>query len=63
MVIKNLIRRHKKDSTDFIEPDTLTERLRRARAMNARPSDIGITKYSPKSFSVTRYSGCMRYKI
>lgn len=52
MVIKNIVSNYKKDTLDLIERSTLTERLRRVRALNAKPSDIGITQYTWKTFSI-----------
>jgi len=57
MVIKNMIDNFKKDTTDFISPDTLIERFRRVRALNAKPSDIGITQYRRKTFVTMENSG------
>ena len=50
--LNNLFRNYKKNTADFVERTTLTERMRRARALNARPSDIGITQYTWKTFAV-----------
>ena len=60
MVIKSIIGNYKKDSNDLIERSTLIERLRRARALNIKPSDIGITQYTWKTFSIKESSGCIK---
>jgi len=51
MTIKQMVSNYKKNGNDFvfIRMDTLTERLRRMRALNSSPSDIGITQYTWKS--------------
>ena len=48
MITKSIISNHNKDTFDLVERDTLTERMRRARALNARLSDIGIAQYAPR---------------
>lgn len=54
MTIKNMISNYKKDGNDFIfiRMDTLIERLRRMRALNSTPANIGITQYTWKSCGI-----------
>ena len=52
-----MIDNFKKGTDDFISPDTLRETLRRVRALNAKPSDIGITQYRWKTFVTAEDSG------
>ena len=59
MVVKSVTSNYKKDTLEFLERDTLTERMRRVRALNAAPSSIGITQYTWKGFAI---SGCARRK-
>ncbi len=51
MTVKNFISNHKKKGNDFvfIRMDTLTERLRRMRALNSTPDNIGIVQYTWRS--------------
>lgn len=59
MTIKNKIGNFKKEDNDFvlIRMDTLTERLRRMRALNATASNIGITQYTWRSCAVNKRDG------
>ena len=52
MVIKSIISNYIRGSIDVVERNTLIERLRRARALNVNPSDIGITQYISKTFGI-----------
>lgn len=52
MIRRNITSTHIKYTSDLIERDTLTERMRRARALNASPSDIGIVQYTWRSFAM-----------
>jgi len=56
MITKNMISNYKKDTFDFLDRGTLIERIRRIRALNASPSDIGITQYSWKTFVIAKPS-------
>ncbi len=51
MTIKGMVGNVKNSKNDFvfIRMDTLIERLRRMRALNSRPSDIGLTQYTWRS--------------
>ncbi len=51
MTVKGMVSNVKNSKNDivFIRMDTLIERLRRMRALNSRPSDIGLTQYTWRS--------------
>ncbi|MFH1752985.1 MAG: hypothetical protein ABH875_02270 [Candidatus Omnitrophota bacterium] len=54
MTVKNMIINYKKKGNDFdfIRMDTLIERLRRMRALNSTPANIGLTQYTWKSCGI-----------
>ncbi len=51
MTLKNMVSNVQKSNDDFvfIRMDTLIERLKRMRALNSTPRNIGLTQYSWKS--------------
>ncbi|MEE8360363.1 MAG: hypothetical protein V3S04_05490 [Candidatus Omnitrophota bacterium] len=51
MTVKGMVSNVKNSKNDivFLRMDTLIERLRRMRALNSRPSDIGLTQYTWRS--------------
>jgi len=51
MTVKSMISNIKKNKDDFvfIRMDTLIERLRRMRALNSKPADIGLAQYTWRS--------------
>lgn len=56
MTLRNRISNYKKGDNDFvfIRMDTLIERLRRMRALNSNPANIGITQYTWKSCAIDK---------
>lgn len=50
-MLKNMVSNVNKVDDDFvfIRMDTLIERLKRMRALNSKPSNIGLTQYAWKS--------------
>lgn len=54
MITRDIISSHKNNSFDIIEKNTLIERMRRVRALNAKPSNIGLTQYTWKTFAISK---------
>ncbi|MFH1753118.1 MAG: hypothetical protein ABH875_02950 [Candidatus Omnitrophota bacterium] len=56
MTVKSMVSnlRGSKEDFVFIRMDTLIERLRRMRALNSSPSDIGLTQYTWRSCDAVR---------
>jgi len=56
MTVKNMTSTYKKTNDDciFIRMDTLIERLKRMRALNSTPADIGITQYTWRSCAISK---------
>jgi hypothetical protein len=56
MTVKSMIGNYKKSGEDFvfIRMDTLIERLRRMRALNSTPSNIGLTQYTWRSCAIDK---------
>lgn len=56
MTLRNRISNYKKEGNDFvfIKMDTLIERLKRMRALNSTPSNIGITQYAWKTCAIDK---------
>jgi hypothetical protein len=54
MTVKNMVSNVNRSSDDFvfIRMDTLIERLKRMRALNSTPANIGLTQYTWKSCSI-----------
>lgn len=56
MRVKNMTSNYKRTENEFvfIRMDTLIERLRRMRALNSTPANIGLTQYMPKSCAINK---------
>jgi hypothetical protein len=54
MTVKSMVSNTKRQKDDFvfIRMDTLIERLRRMRALNSKPADIGLTQYTWRNCSI-----------
>lgn len=52
MTSKNITSNYTKNNNDFIRMDTLIERLKKMRALNSTPSNIGITQYTWHSCAI-----------
>lgn len=55
-MVKNIIGSYKKHRINLVKLESSIERLRRIRALNVNPSDIGLTFYKIKSFSIAKAS-------
>lgn len=55
MTLRNMVSNVNKVGGDFvfIRMDTLIERLKRMRALNSKPSNIGLTQYTWKSCTLS----------
>ena len=64
MTVKNMISNYKKSGNDFvfIRKNTLIERLRRMRALNSTPDNIGLTQYTWKSCAIGEKDSGKRIK-
>ena len=54
MTVKSIVSNYKRSKDDFIfiRMDTLIERLRRMRALNSTPANIGLTQYTWRSCTI-----------
>ncbi len=54
MTVKSMVSNVKQTKNDFvfIRMDTLIERLKRMRALNSTPANIGLTQYTWKSCTI-----------
>lgn len=62
MTVKNMVSNIGKASDDlvFIRMDTLIERLRRMRALNSTPANIGLTQYTWRSCTIDKSASSSR---
>ncbi len=65
MTIKYMVSNYRKrgNDFDFIRMDTLIERLRRMRALNSTPANIGLTQYTWKSCAIDKGFSDKRSKL
>ena len=55
MVIKSVLSRGKHNMDQVIDVSVVIERLKRLRALNKDPEQMGITQYTWRSFSIDRH--------
>lgn len=54
MVIKSVVTHNKDDVDEVLDLPVLIERLKRLRALNKEPEEIGLTQYRWRSFSINK---------
>ncbi|MBL7070702.1 MAG: hypothetical protein ISS26_00810 [Candidatus Omnitrophica bacterium] len=54
MAAKCMATHYKNDTDELIEMSVLIERLKRLRALNREPENIGLTQYRWRSFSIDK---------
>ncbi len=54
MVVKSMVTRDRNGVHEIMNVDALIERLKKLRALNREPYQIGLTQYTWRSFSIDK---------